>query len=56
MEQVYKWEVDELRRRLGSVEKRLDRRDQERFRNTMLLLWVGWVAVIAGIVVLAAQH
>jgi hypothetical protein len=55
-DQVYRWEVDEVARRLKSVEERLNRRDQERFRNAMLALWILWAAVVAGLVVLAALN
>lgn len=62
IEQVYRWEIDRLApqwevdalaRRLERVEERLDRRDQERIRNGMLLFWVVWAIGIAGIVALS---
>jgi hypothetical protein len=55
MKQAHRWEVDGLDRRLKSVEQRLNQRDMDRFRNAMLLFWIVWVAVLAGMVVLAAQ-
>lgn len=54
MDEARIWEVKSLERRLESVEERLNRRDRERFDNTMLFFWIVWVAVIAGTFVYAA--
>jgi hypothetical protein len=53
-EQAYSWEVKGLERRLTAVEERLNRRDRERFRNALLLLWLLGGTAVAGLVVLAA--
>lgn len=39
---------------LESLEERLNRRDRERFDNTMFFFWIVWTAVIAGMLVYAA--
>jgi hypothetical protein len=54
-EHVYRWEVDDHSRRLDRIEERLARRDQERMRNTVLLFWFLWAAMIAAMAVVAAQ-
>jgi hypothetical protein len=53
-EQVYKWEVDGLRRRLESLEERLDNQSQARFRAWTTFLWMFYAAGLTGMLVAAA--
>jgi hypothetical protein len=53
-EQVYRWEVDGLARRLEALEDRLRRRDQDRLQALALGFWMLWAAAISAMVMAAA--
>jgi len=53
-EQVYKWEVDGLARRLEALEERLRRRDEDRLQNMALVFWMLWAAAMSAMVTASA--